>query len=167
MATAIYSFPMQGAQPADTVTFPEPSTTTEIFSLKCDDTADEGFQFVIPQLDTLTGSMTIDIDVYADTATSGNMIFDAAALAYSVGDDATSIETAAFATAILSSATAASGTAHVPVRATITLTTGTQQDSAVSGDYFILRVRRLGANGSDTMSGDAQIIGVTLSYSAS
>ena len=164
---AEYSFPMSGAQVADSVTLPEFKIANGIASYSCDAAADEGFQFEIPQLATLSGSMTIDIDWYADTATSGNAIFDAAALAYTVGTDSASIEAAAYATAVVGSATAASGTAHVPVTTTITLTTGAQQDSAATGDFFQLRVRRLGTNGSDTMAGDAQVIGVTLSYAAS
>jgi len=164
---ADYSFPMAAAEVADGVTLPEFKIANGIASYSCDAGGTEGFQFTIPQLATLTGSMTIDIDWYADTATSGNVIFDAAALAYTVGTDSTSIETAAFATAVTSSATACSGTAHVPVRTTITLTTGSQQDSAATGDFFQLLIQRLGGNGSDTMAGDAQVIGVTLSYDAS
>lgn len=164
---ADYSFPMAGAEVADGVTLPEFKIASGIASYSCDAAADEGFQFTVPQLATLTGSMTIDIDWYADSATSGNVIFDAAALAYTVATDTGDIEAASFATAVVGSATAASGTAQVPVRTTITLTTGGQQDNASTGDFFQLRIRRLGTNGSDTMAGDAQVIGVTLSYSAS
>lgn len=156
-------FQMSAAQVASGVTFPEFKVASAIQSMSCDAAADEGFKFVVPKLPTTSGSMTVKIDWYADTATTGNVVFDVAALAYTVGTDTSDIEAKAFATAVVGSATACSGTAQVPVTTTITLTTGAQQDSATTGDYFQLRVRRLGANGSDTMTGDAQVIGVTLS----
>jgi hypothetical protein len=86
-------------------------------------------------------------------------------LAYSVGTDATAITAAAFATAVLSTATTVSGTTLVPVRATVTLTTGAQQDSAATGDYFVLKIYR-DVSG-DTLSGDAEVCAVHLSYAAS
>ncbi len=156
------SFPVSEAQVSDTETLPELKVAGPIQSYSFDAATDEGFQFVIPELEDVSGSMTITITWYADTATTGNTIWDAAALAYTVGTDTTDIEAATFATAVVSSASAASGTAQVPVTATITLTSGAQQDNAATGDYFILRIRRLGTNASDTMAGDAQVIGVTL-----
>lgn len=162
---ATYTFPASSAQVAASTTFPEVKLAGNIYTLACDATSSEGFMFVVPHLGTLAASsMTVLIDWYADTATSNAVVWDAAALAYTVGTDSSDIEAKAFATAVPGSATTASGTAQVPVRTTITLTTGAQQDSAVTGDYFALRIRRLPADGGDTMAGDAQVIGVQLSF---
>ena len=155
---------MSGMQKGDSLTLPEYKVVGEIDHYGFDDTADEGGIWRIGQLPTLAGSMTVDIDFFA-TATTGNVQFGVAALSYSVGSDTSAITTAAFASPVLSTATTVSGTTLVPVRATVTLTTGAQQDSAATGDYFILKIYR-DVSG-DTLSGDAEVCAVHLSYAAS
>jgi hypothetical protein len=155
---------MSAMQKGDSLTLPAYKVVGEIDHYGFDDSADEGGIWRIGQLPTLTGSMTVDIDFFA-SATTGNVQFGVQALAYTVGTDATAITTAAFATAVLSTATTVDGTTLVPVRATVTLATGAQQDSAATGDYFILKIYR-DVSG-DTLSGDAEVCAVHLSYAAS
>jgi hypothetical protein len=155
---------MAGMQKANGLTLPEYKVVGDIDHYGFDDSADEGGIWRIGQLPTLTGSMTVDIDFFA-SATTGNVQFGVQALAYSVGTDTTALSAAAFATAVLSTATTVAITADVPVRATVTLATGAQQDSAATGDYFILKIYR-DVSG-DTLSGDAEVCAVHLSYAAS
>ena len=161
------NLPMSAMQPADSTTLPEFVVNGDIEAYGFDDAADEGGLWRIGQLPTLAADdMTIDVDFYA-TATTGNVIWGVQALAYTVGTDTTSIEAAAFATPVLSTATAVSGTTLVPVRATITLSTGANQDNAATGDFFILKLYRDADNASDTLSGDAFVAAVHLSFPAS
>ncbi len=161
------NLPMSAMQKGDALTLPEYKVVGEIDHYGFDDSADEGGIWRIGQLPALAGSMTVDIDLFA-TATTGTVEFGVQALAYSVGTDATAITAAAFATAVLSGNVSVSTTTLVPVRATVTLTTGAQQDSAATGDYFILKIYRdASANPDGALSGDAEVCAVHLSYSAS
>ena len=158
---------MAGMQKANGLTLPEYKVAGDIDYYGFDDSADEGGIWRIGQLPTLAaGDMTVDIDFFA-SATTSSVQFGVQALAYSVGTDTTAITTAAFAAAVSTSATTVDGTTLVPVRTTVTLTTGTQQDDAVTGDYFGLKIYRdTGATG-DTLVGDAEVVAVHLSYSSS
>mgnify|MGYP003634297081 CR=1 FL=1 len=159
------NLPMSAMQKANALTLPEYEVSGDIDYYGFDDALDEGGIWRIGQLPTLAADdMTVDIDFFA-TDVTGTVQFGVQALAYSVGTDLTAITTAAFATAVLSTATTVDGTTLVPVRATVTLTTGAQQDSAVTGDYFILKVYR-DVSG-DSLSGDAEVVAVHLSYPAS
>ena len=158
------NLPMAGMQKADSLVLPEYKVVGEISHYGFDDAIDEGGIWRIGQLPTLTGSMTVDIDFFA-TAVTGTVQFGVQALAYTVGTDATAITTAAFATAELSTATTVDSTTLVPVRATVTLTTGAQQDFAATDDYFVLKIYR--DISGDTLVGDAEVCAVHLSYAAS
>lgn len=158
---------MSAMQKGDSLTLPEYKVVGEIDHYGFDDTADEGGMWRIGQLPTLTGSMTVDIDFWA-TATTGTVEFGVQALAFNVGTDSTAISADSFATAVLSGDVSVSTTTLVPVRATITLSTGAQQSGAVTGDYFILKIYRdASANPDGALSGDAEVCAVHLSYAAS
>jgi hypothetical protein len=157
---------MSAMQKANGLTLPEYKVAGEIDYYGFDDSADEGGIWRIGQLPTLTGSMTVDIDFFA-SATTNSVQFGVQALAYSVGTDTTALSAATFAAAVSSAATTVAASADVPVRVTVTLANGVQQDSAVTDDYFVLKIYRdTGATG-DTLSGDAEVCAVHLSYAAS
>lgn len=106
------------------------------------------------------GDITILLDWYA-AATTGNVKWDAALAAITIGVDTGSIEAKAFATAVaVQSAT--SGSAKAGARTTIVIT-GASLDSAAFGDYAKLRVRRIAASASE-MSGDALLLHASVNW---
>lgn len=124
----------------------------------CDDTTDEvvySIPLVMPE-HYAGGGVTLEAETRAATATSGNFVLKSA-FSRSTGQDA---DSDGFAAENLSSATATNGTSGVPTTATITFTDGADMDSVAAGDPFRLLIGRNASNGSDTMSGDLQIVSV-------
>lgn len=104
------------------------------------------------------GGITATYVWAGSTATSGNVVWQGA---FERGDTATDIDADSFATA--NSATgAASGTSGAPTYTSIAFTSGAQMDSLAAGESFRFKVTRDAANGSDTMTGDAELIRVEL-----
>jgi hypothetical protein len=87
----------------------------------------------------------------ATTATSGAVVWDASLERMTTDIDTDSFDTAASVT------TTTNATSGVPNYSTITLTT---IDSLAVGDGFRLKINRDANNGSDTMTGDAELIAV-------
>ena len=156
-----------GAQKVPGKTLPEykeAGSNLTVASYSFDAGTEEAIQYPIPSAPAYTsGNATVKIFVYADTATTGNMIFGVRFAAITPGD-ATNTETKSWGAQTLSSATAASGTAHGLVTVTVTVASG-DLDSLATGDLAFIEIARLGANGSDTMSGDAQVVGFEVTYS--
>lgn len=108
------------------------------------------------------GNLTLDIYWYADTATSGDVIWTGAIAAITPNTDTTDIETKAFATAGTVTDTHLGTTGQRLHQCTITIS---NLDSLAARDHVMLRISRNGANGSDTMAGTAYLAGAVLSYS--
>ena len=124
--------------------------------LLADDTTDESvwWQFRMP---SFSGTLTIEVQYSMASATSGNVVLTAAVMAVTPGDSA-DINTESYDTA--NSATdAVPGTAGYLGTATITLT---NNDSVAAGDLVKILLSRDANNGSDTASGDCEIVSVTL-----
>lgn len=100
------------------------------------------------------GGLTVTIVWSATSATSGNVIWNAAIERL---DTATDTDADSFATAQAASAAATSGTSGNLTYTTITFTSGAQMDSLAAGEAFRLKVTRDADNGSDTMTGDAEL----------
>lgn len=94
------------------------------------------------------------------SATSGNVIIEGRVAAVSDGDS-TDIDAKAFGTANTSSATAVPATAGFLDEISLTLTNA---DSLAAGDYVVLYLARDAANGSDTATGDMEVIAASLQY---
>ena len=105
-----------------------------------------------------SGSLTLDIEWYADTATTGTVIFDAQIAAITPDADTQDVETKALA-AISSFTDTHLGTVGQRLhRAVITLV---NLDAIATNDIVWLRLARNGG----TMTGDAIVTLITLSYS--
>ena len=101
--------------------------------------------------------LTVKLYWSAATATSGNVVWNAA-IRY-LADDSVDIDvskTYDF-NAVTAGAASASGELSYD---SITFTDGTDMDSLADASIFIIRIRRDAANGSDTMSGDAELWGI-------
>ncbi len=100
------------------------------------------------------GGVTVYLHWCAESATSGNVIWDVAW--ERIGEGQQDIDADGFA-AVQSVTAAAPGTSgHIDIAA-VTFTNGAQMDSVAVGEGFRLRVSRDANNGSDTMAGNAQL----------
>lgn len=99
-----------------------------------------------------SGGVTIYLTWMASTATSGNVVWETSIERGNTDLDADSFATGNNATG------AADGTSGIVTQTSIAHTQGAQMDSVAVGEMFRLRVQRLGANGSDTMTGDAELV---------
>ena len=134
-------------------------TRNSIAVLDFDDTTDESAIFVsiCPQGANLASGLSITLIWTASTATSGACVWDASLERMTTDIDTDSFDTAASVTATTNA------TSGVPNYSTITLTT---IDSLVAGDGFRLKINRDANNGSDTMTGDAELIAVEVRSAA-
>ncbi len=108
------------------------------------------------------GTITVDFEGYADTATTNSFVMGCA-IACATRGDAVNMETKSLATSQSSAGVSASGTSHGPVGGSISISSNL--DSAAADDRFVLKFFRDVANGSDTMAGDAIITQVYVSWS--
>lgn len=109
-----------------------------------------------------SGNITVQIHWYADSATSGGVTFGASVAAITPDTDSQDIETKAFATENTASDTHLGTTGQRLHQMSVTVS---NLDSIAANDYFVLRLRRAPADGSDTMTGDAIVTHVVVSYS--
>lgn len=111
-----------------------------------------------------SGNLTIRIFWYADSASSGDVIFDANISCITANTDTQDIETDGLAT-INSVTDSHLGTTGQRLHsADITLS---NLDSIAAGDLVHLRLNRDANNASDTMTGDAIVVAVQVQYSDS
>jgi hypothetical protein len=108
-----------------------------------------------------SGNVTVWLDWYSRTGQTSNAVVWGVALSVLTPGDAQSIETDSFATENTATSTV-NGTARGLTRATVTVS---NLDSLAADDSVEVRVTRRQSNGSDTMSGDAILLTVTISYS--
>lgn len=109
-----------------------------------------------------SGNITATVYWYADTASSGDVTFGTAIAAITPNTDTQDIETKAFATAqtVTDSHLGTTGQRLHSIDVTIS-----NLDSVAADDYVAMKLYRDAAAGSDTMTGDAIVVGVTLAYS--
>lgn len=109
-----------------------------------------------------SGNVTVEVEWYADTASTGGVTFGASLAAITPNTDTQDIETKAFATENTASDTHLGTTGQRDHSFTITVS---NLDSLANGDDVTLRLRRVPADGSDTMTGDAVVTRAIVSYS--
>jgi hypothetical protein len=112
---------------------------------------------MMPEGASLGSGLIANIKWAATSATSGNAVLGVSFMRMNTDIDADSYDTEATVT------TACDGTSGVPVTSSIT---NAAIDGITAGDLYAIRVRRLGTNGSDTMTGDLELIGVELRSAA-
>lgn len=132
------------------------NTRNSIAVLDFDASSAESAVFVgiVPEGADFTTGIKVRIIWIAATATSGNVVWTTA---FERGT--TDLDTDDFATGVDSSASAANGTSGI-VTVTSIDHSSSQIDSLTAGDLFRVKVTRKAADGSDTMTGDAELIAV-------
>lgn len=166
MATTRLVLRVEEALPVPSVTFPEfkqAGTNITVPSYSFDAGGTEGIMWVVPHLPSYgSGNITMKVLWYGDSATTGDVVFGGAMAAIEPNVDTQDIETDAWATETTATDSHLGTTAQRLHTVSITIS---NLDSVATGDYVVFRLQRLGGNGSDTMSGDAQVTGVVLEYS--
>lgn len=137
-------------------------TNFPVMALAYDAASAENAYWVFRAVNYGSGSLTVDLDWYADTATSGVVRWGVQIAAVTPDSDSQDVETKAFATAQTADDTHLGTTGQRLHRCPVTVS---NLDSLAVGDVVWLKVYRDAANGADTMTGDAFLTWVTVSYS--
>lgn len=127
------------------------------FDASADESCD--FELILPQHYAGTTGITVVLYWMASTATSGDVVWNVAIERHE--DDAFDLDADGFAAAnaVTDTAASASGELSVP---TVTFTDGADMDSWAAGESGRMRITRDADNGSDTMSGDAELLKVEI-----
>lgn len=109
-----------------------------------------------------SGNVTVKVQWYADTASSGDVIWGVQLAAITPNIDTQDVETKSLATANTATDSHIGTTGQRLHEIDVTVS---NLDSLANGDALWLRLYRDAAAGGDTMSGDAIVTGVVVSYS--
>lgn len=109
-----------------------------------------------------SGNLTLTLYWYSDSATSGVVRWEGAIAAITTDTDTQDVETKAFATATVFDDTHLGTTGQRVHTCAVTIS---NLDSIAASDIVWLRIRRVGSNAADTMTGDAILIAAEISYS--
>lgn len=109
-----------------------------------------------------SGNLTLILRWYADSGTTGDVVFGSRIAAITPNTDSQDVETKAFATQQTVTDSHLGTTAQRLHEASITIS---NLDSIAADDEVWLEISRLPGNGSDTMSADAILIEAELQYS--
>jgi hypothetical protein len=137
-------------------------TNFPVAGLAFDATTQETAYFRFPAINYGSGNITVSVEWYADTASANGVVFGASLAAITPNTDSQDIETKAFATENTASDTHLGTTGQRLHTFDITVS---NLDSIAAGDDVTLRLRRVPADGSDTMTGDCVVSRVIVSYS--
>ena len=147
--------------PALVATSPASAIPTAI-GLAYDAATDEAAQVRLGAAQYGSGNVTVKVRWYADTASTGDVVWGASLHAYTPNTDSGDIEADGWATENTATDSHIGTTGQRLHDVDITVS---NLDSLAALDYVVLRVRRLGTNVSDTMTGDAVLTDVLVSYS--
>lgn len=129
--------------------------------LAFDAATDEAAFWMFRAINYASGNVTVGIDWYADTATSGDVVWTVQLAAITPNTDTQDVETKALATANTATDTHLGTTGQRLHRIDVTVS---NLDSLAADDAMWIRLARDADNASDTMTGDAVVVGVTVSY---
>lgn len=124
-----------------------------------DQTTPENLFFRFRSSGYTSGNIDIDLDWYADTASSGAVMWGAAIAAITPNTDSQDVETDALATQATVTTTHLGTTAQRVHRSTITITS---LDSVDTDDMVVVQIQRVANNAADTMAGDAILLYMTI-----
>lgn len=137
-------------------------TNFPVTGLAYDGSSAETAYWKLTALNYGSGNLTLSLKWYADTASSGDIKFEAAVAAITPNTDSQDVETKAFATANNATDSHLGTTGQRLHSFDITIS---NLDSIAADDVVWLKIGRLPADAADTMSGDALLVAAVLSYS--
>jgi len=130
--------------------------------LAYDASSEEDAFFLFRAINYGSGNLTITINWYADTATSGGVSWGVSLACITPNTDTQDIETKAFATETIISDTHLGTTGQRDHDVVGTLS---NLDSLAADDLVALKLARKPADAGDTMSGDANFVFFTIAWS--
>lgn len=135
------------------------SSTNPILVLEFDASAEEAavFRGVLASA-YAGGGLSVDLYWAAASATTGGVVWGGAIERNTSGGS--DIDSDSFATEQNAAGVTTNGTSGILNKSTITFSSGANMDSLAAGEPFRLKVARKVADGSDTMTGDAQLFAV-------
>lgn len=136
-------------------------TTIPVAGYAFDATTEEGLFFRFRASDYVSGNVTVDLDWYADTATTGAVVWGAQLAAITPDTDTQDVETDALPTVTQVTDTHLGTVGQRLHRVTITLT-GSALDTVAANDHAVLRVARVAGDAADTLTGDAVLLHVSI-----
>lgn len=139
-------------------------TSFPVAGLAYDAAADEAAFWRFIATNYGSGNITLELWWYADTGSSGNVVWEAQLEAITADTDTQDIETDGLATLNFVQDTHLGTTAQRVHKCTITIS---NLDSIASGDICHIRIARdaNGTSATDDMTGDAILLAARLSYS--
>lgn len=137
-------------------------TNFPVFGLAYDAATDEAAYWTLRAVNYASGNVTVAIDWYADTASSGDVIWEVQLAAITPDTDTQDVETKALATLNNVTDTHLGTTGQRLHRASVTVS---NLDSLAANDVLWIRVARDANNASDTLTGDAILVLATVTYS--
>lgn len=151
-------FPALAGLPPD-ANYPQLDMRGGVPVLALDAAADEYVDFfgVLPA-NYAQRDMQLVLHWTAATATSGNVVWQVQFERHTAGTF--DLDSPAFGSALTTTAATAANSGQV-VRSTIALS-HSAAGSPIAGDSFRVRVQRTGTSGSDTMTGDAQLLALAV-----
>lgn len=164
MATVVQQLDPAAAQFLSSA-FPQPlrpGTNFPVYGLYFDAAADEAAFWRFQAVNYGSGNVTVRVEWYADTASTGDVIWGVQLAAITPNSDTQDVETKALATANTATDTHLGTTGQ---RLHFIDVTVSNLDSLANNDAVWLRLYRDADAAGDTMSGDAIVTGVTVSYS--
>jgi len=137
-------------------------TNYPVEALAFDASTEWACYFQLPALGYGSGNVTVRIQWYADTASSGGVAFGCSLAAITPNTDSQDVETNAFATENTGSDSHLGTTGQRLHEMTVTVS---NLDSLAAGDTVWLKLARKVADASDTMTGAALVTGIQIEYS--
>ncbi len=136
-----------------------------VTGLAYDASTDEAAFWKFVANDYASGNLTLDLFWYADTASAGNVVWEAQVAVITPNTDSQNIETDALTTLNYIQDTHLGTTGQRLHQATLTIS---NLDSLASGDLVFIRIARdaNGTNATDDLVGDAILVAAVLSYTA-
>ena len=137
-------------------------TNIPVAGLAFDASADEAAFFHLHAINYGSGNVTVKLQWYADTATTGDVVWGVQLAAVTPNTDTQDVETKALATANTATDTHLGTTGQRLHEIDVTVS---NLDSLANGDAVWLRIYRDADAAGDTMTGDAILTCVVVSYS--
>lgn len=137
-------------------------TSSPVTGLAFDATTSEAVYWQFVALGYGSGNLTATVLWYADTASSGAVVWECAIGAITPNTDTQDVETKALATATNAAQTHLGTVGQRLHTVDVTIS---NLDSLAANDLVAIRLARLPADAGDTMTGDAIVQYVVLSYS--
>ncbi len=137
-------------------------TSFPVAGLAYDAATEEAAFWVFRAVSYGSGNVTVSVDWYADTATSGDVMWAVQLAAITPDTDTQDVETKALATVNTVTDTHLGTVGQRLHRAVVTVT---NLDALAADDDVWIRVARNAANAADTMAGDAALTLATVSWS--